>query len=205
LQFWREETTCEASLSPSSHGTLRLLHGTYLSSESCRRKKMRADLTLLLIGTSGGGYLSPRPILTCLSGEGNDPFSSPLRWEVREEKGRHLSRTKENFATRQLLTAETVVGGIHAIRLVNLPHPWRCSAVVYCPSCLSEPSPEADSWPVFCEAAISLKADISAGASAAANVGASASASAGARAATNTALSYGDICEMVFFRVSIRA
>src|SRR5258706_15836597 len=94
---------------------------------------MRADLTLLLIGTSGGEYLSRRPILTCKSGEGNDPFSSPLCWEVREEKGRHLSLTKKNFATRPLMAAVSAIGGIHAIRLVNLPPPIRALRLFIAP------------------------------------------------------------------------
>src|SRR5438309_11775292 len=41
-----KQPPAETSFSPSSHGTLRLLHDTYLCSESCRRKKLWADLTL---------------------------------------------------------------------------------------------------------------------------------------------------------------
>ena len=84
-----------------------------------------------LLERAEGSICNGGLILTCKSGEGNDPFSSPLCWQVREEKGRHLSLTKKNFATRQLMAAVSAIGGIHAIRLVNLPHPCTCLAVVY--------------------------------------------------------------------------
>src|SRR5579864_5612030 len=82
-------------------------------------------------------------------------------------------------------------------RDASLPPPWMRLVVVYSPSCLSEPSPEADSWLVFFAAAILLKAVARAGARASARAGASASAMAGASAATSTALSNGDACETV--------
>src|SRR6266446_5545359 len=88
-------------------------------------------------------------------------------------------------------------GNVDAIRPINLPHPCMGLVVVYAPSCLSESSPEADSWPAFCEAAILLKASTSAGAIASASAGAIASASAGASADTSKALSNGDACDMV--------
>src|SRR5260370_35812823 len=87
--------------------------------------------------------------------------------------------------------------GRNTFRSVNRLHPFMCLVVVYCHSCLSDPSLEPDSWPVsFGETRVSRAFTI-AGARASASAGARASASAWARAAAGMTLSNEDACDTV--------